>query len=231
MHNRPGLPIGKMAMRAGPMMAGFDIFEITIDGYGTHAARPHQGIDPVVVQAHLVTALQTISSRTIDPMESVVVSVTQVHGGETYNVIPQQVELRGTVRSFEEHVQDETEATMRRLCANVAAAFDAGVHVHYERRYPPLVNDAAQMQICAAAAAEVVGAENVRTDAVPVMGSEDFSFMLNQRPGCYVLVGNGEGEDGGCVVHNPRYDFNDEALTYGASYWAKLVERQLPRGA
>lgn len=230
LHNRPGLEVGKIQMRSGPMMAGFDIFEIVIEGYGTHAARPHQGIDPIVVQAQIVNALQTIPSRTLDPIESVVLSITQVHGGDTWNVIPQKVVLRGTVRAFKTEVQDKTEATMRRLCANIAAAYDASVEVRYERRYPPTVNDPAHVERCAAVAAEVVGEENVNTDAPQVMGSEDFSFMLNEKPGCYINIGNGAfGEAGGTVVHNPRYDFNDDALPYGATFWSKLVERTLPR--
>lgn len=230
MHNRPGLEVGKIQMRPGPMMAGFDIFEITIEGYGTHAARPHQGIDPIVVQAQIVNALQTIASRTVDPTKSVVLSITQVHGGDTWNVIPAKVVLRGTVRAFEVGVQDQTETTMRRLCESIAAAHGARVEVRYERRYPPTVNDPDHVALCAAVAAEVVGKENVDTNAPQIMGSEDFSFMLNEKPGCYINIGNGAfGEVGGTVVHNPRYDFNDAALPYGATFWAKLVEAVLSR--
>lgn len=229
MHNRPGLPIGKMCMRAGPAMAGFDIFEITIHGYGGHAARPHTTVDPVIVQAHIVQALQTIASRSTDPLESVVVSITQVHGGDTWNVIPEKVVLRGTVRAFKPEVQDRTEAVMARLCRNVATAFDARVDVHYERRYPPLSNDADHIDLCADMARDLVGAENVDTDPAPVMGSEDFAFMLNERPGAYVNLGNGTGEDGGVMVHNPGYDFNDAALPWGASFWARLIESRLAR--
>jgi len=170
MHNRPGLPVGRMQMREGPSMAGFDIFEITIDGYGTHAARPHQGIDPVVVQAQIVMALQTIASRQVDPIESVVLSVTQVHGGDTWNVIPPRVVLRGTVRCFKPEVQDQTEASMRRICENIAAAYDARVEVRYERRYPPLSNDPAHIALCAEVASEVCGADNVAVGTPPGMG-------------------------------------------------------------
>jgi len=230
MHNRPGLEVGKIQMRPGPMMAGFDIFEITVEGYGTHAARPHQGIDPIVVQAQIVNALQTIPSRTVDPTKSVVLSITQVHGGDTWNVIPTKVVLRGTVRTFEPEVQDQTEAAMRRLCESIAAAYGARVEVLYERRYPSTVNDPDHVAICAAVAAEVVGKGNVDTNAPQVMGSEDFSFMLNERPGCYINIGNGGfGQPGGTVVHNPRYDFNDAALPYGATFWARLVETVLSR--
>ncbi|EDP61224.1 Peptidase M20D, amidohydrolase [alpha proteobacterium BAL199] len=231
MHNRPGLALGKMCMRSGAAMAGFDVFEIIIHGYGGHAARPHTTIDPVVVQAHIVQALQTIASRSIDPLDSVVVSITQVHGGDTWNVIPETVVLRGTVRAFRTEVQDRTEATMRRLCDNVAAAFDASVDVRYERRYPPLSNDAEHVELCAGVAKELFGEENVDTNPAPVMGSEDFAFMLNARPGAYVNIGNGVGKDGGVMVHNPGYDFNDAALPHGASFWARLVETQLPRAS
>ena len=231
MHNRPGLPVGRMYMRSGPAMAGFDIFELTIDGHGCHAANPHNGVDPIVVQAHLVTALQTIASRNINPIDSAVVSVTQVHGGDAYNVIPQQVVLRGTVRCFKADVQDMVEAGIRRIAENIGATFGADIAVHYERRYPPLINDGEHMRQCYEAAAKVFGADNVSTDAPANMASEDFAFMLNARTGCYVNIGNGEGEEGGCVVHNPHYDFNDAALSYGASYWARLIEHCLPVSA
>lgn len=230
MHNAPGMAVGEISMRAGPAMAGYDIFEIEIEGYGTHAARPNQGIDPIVVQAQIVNALQTIPSRTINPVESVVVSITQVHGGDTWNVIPQKVVLRGTVRCFEPAVQDRTEAMMRQLSESIGRAYGATVGVRYERRYPPTVNDLDQTRLCAEVAATVVGADHVDADAPQVMGSEDFAFMLQEKPGCYIRVGNGApGEHGSVVVHNPRYEFNDAILPIGASYWAKLVETLLPR--
>lgn len=232
MHNSPGLPIGHVSMGPGPMMAGYDIFEIIIDGYGTHAARPHQGVDPVIVQAQIVLALQTIASRHTDAMESVVLSITQVHGGDTWNVIPQQVTLRGTVRCFKPEMQDLVEHRMRKQCEAIASAFDASVDVRYERRYPPTVNDVAQTDFCAEVARDLAGTEHVITDARPVMGSEDFSFMLQEKPGCYIRMGNGgAGETGSVVVHNPRYNFNDAALPWGASYWAQLAEKSLPRKA
>ncbi len=232
MHNSPSLPVGQVSMGPGPMMAGYDIFEIAIDGYGTHAARPHQGVDPVVVQAQIVLALQTIASRQSDAIDSVVLSITQVHGGDTYNVIPQQVVLKGTVRSFKPEMQDLVEERMTKLCNSIAEAYGATVKVHYERRYPPTVNDPEHTTFCADVAAGLAGRENVTTDARPVMGSEDFSFMLQQKPGCYIRMGNGApGEKGSVVVHNPRYDFNDEALPWGASYWAQLAEKALPRKA
>ena len=230
MHNSPGLPVGHVAMAPGPIMAGYDIFEITIDGYGSHAARPHAGVDPVIVQAQIVMALQTIPSRQTNAMDSVVLSVTQVHGGDTYNVIPQQVTLKGTVRSFKPEMQDLVEERMRRICQATAEAYGATVDVHYERRYPPTVNNEAETEFCADVARGLAGADKVITDTPPVMGSEDFSFMLQRKPGCYIRVGNGApGEYGSVTVHNPRYDFNDAALPWGASYWAQLAEAALPR--
>lgn len=231
LHNRPGLPVGKICMRPGPSMAGADMFEITIHGYGGHAARPHKTVDPVVVQAQIVLGLQTIASRSTDPLDSVVVSVTQVTGGDTFNVIPEKVVLRGTVRAFRPEVQDATEAKMSKICRSIAEAFDARVDVNYDRRYPPLINDAEHIEKCAGIARELIGDDNVDTEAAPVMGSEDFAYMLQHRPGCYINLGNGVGDEGGVNVHNPGYDFNDAALPYGASFWALLVEKLLPKAA
>jgi len=167
-----------------------------------------------------------------DAIDSVVLSITQVHGGDTYNVIPQQVKLRGTVRSFKPEMQDLVEEKMNKLCAAIASAYDAKVDVHYERRYPPTVNDPAHTDFCAEIARSLVGDDNVNTKARPVMGSEDFSFMLQEKPGCYIRMGNGEvGGKGGVVVHNPHYNFNDEALPWGATYWAEIAEKSLPRKA
>ncbi|MCG8354059.1 MAG: M20 family metallopeptidase [Kiloniellales bacterium] len=230
MHNMPGLPLGTIAMRTGPAMAAFDIFEITVTGKGTHAAMPQHGIDPVVISAEIVTALQTISSRIIDPLDPVVVSVTQIHGGDTWNVIPQEVVLRGTARTFSKEARDRVEADIRRIAEGVTATHGATAGLRYERRYPAVVNTDTATDLAAEVAAEVVGVEKVETDWPPLMGSEDFAYMLEAKPGCYIWLGNGaEGEPGGCMVHNPSYDFNDEAAVIGASYWAKLVETALPR--
>jgi amidohydrolase len=230
MHNWPGMPVGKFATRAGPMMASFDIFEITVTGKGTHAALPHLGIDPVVAAAQIVTGLQTIASRNLHPLDSAVVSVTQIHGGDTWNVIPDEVALRGTARSFKPEVQDAIEAAIRRISAGVAGAMGASVAVRYERRYPPTINSATETDIAARIADEVVGAANVDRELMPTMGSEDFAFMLQAKPGCYVFIGNGTG-DKAVGLHNPHYDFNDEILPIGASYWARLVERVLAKAA
>ena len=229
MHNRPGLAVGRMVMRSGPSMAGFDIFDIEIQGKGAHGALPHTGVDPIVIQAQLVTALQSVVSRNVNPIESAVLSVTQVHGGDAYNVIPDKVTLRGTVRTFKTEVQDQIEAGIRRLCKQIATGFGAEIHVNYERRYPALVNDEDHMAVCLQAAHDVFGEENVEVGVAPTMASEDFAFMLQAKPGCYVNIGNGEGEDGGCAVHNPSYDFNDDILALGASYWVKLAHVALGR--
>ena len=228
LHNWPGLPAGSFAMRPGPMMASLDIFEITVKGKGSHAALPHLGIDPMVTAAQIVTALQTISSRNVHPVESAVVSVTQIHGGNTWNVIPDAVVLRGTTRSFKPGVQDEIEAGLRRIAEGTAAAMGATIELRYERRYPPTVNSPAETEIAAAAAATVVGESKVDRDLQPTMGSEDFAAMLQAKPGAYVFVGNGTGEKA-AGLHNSRYDFNDEILTIGASYWVRLVERVLAK--
>jgi hippurate hydrolase len=228
MHNMPGVPAGKFGVMPGPMMAAFDIFEVSITGRGAHAAMPHQGIDPVVIAAQIVTGLQTIASRATSPLDAVVVSVTQIHAGDTWNVIPNEVVLRGTTRSFKPEVQDAIEPAMRRIVDGVAGAFGATAKLHYERRYPPTINAPRETELAAAALADVVGKDNVLRDLQPTMGAEDFAFMLQARPGCYVWIGNGEGE-GGCMLHNPHYDFNDAVLPIGASYWARLAEQSLPR--
>ncbi len=229
MHNMPGMEVGEMAVRAGPIMAAFDIFEIAVTGHGTHAAAPHLGKDAIVAAAEIVTALQTIASRSVDPQDSVVVSVTQIHGGDTWNVIPEDVVLRGTTRAFRPEVQDLAEASVRRIADGVAAVHDVTVAVDYQRRYPPTINDASEADLTAAVMADIVGGDNVFRDKNPKMASEDFAFMLNQKPGAYVWLGNGPGE-GGCLLHNPAYDFNDDALTIGASYWSRLVETRLGDG-
>ena len=226
MHNWPGLAVGKFAVMPGPMMASFDVFEIALTGRGAHGAMPHNGIDPVVAGAALVQALQTIPSRTVNPIDAAVVTVTQFHAGDTWNVIPAQAVLRGTTRAFRPDVQFQIEAGIRRIAAGIDATYGTRSEVRYERRYPPTVNHARETGIAAAAIAKVVGAENVLTDLQPTMGAEDFAFMLQAKPGCYVWIGNGPGE-GGCMLHNPRYDFNDEVLPIGASYWATLVEHVL----
>lgn len=231
MHNIPGIPVGRFAVRPGPMMAAYDIFEVVVKGVGAHGAMPHHGIDPVVVGSHIVTALQSIVARNIDPMDTAVVSTTQIHAGDTWNVIPQECVLRGTVRTFKKPVQDMIEKRIEQIARNVAAGFGAEVTKwRYERRYPATVNTEQETEFAAAAASALVGLENVNRNPTPAMGSEDFAWMLLKKPGCYIWIGNGDGV-GSCMVHNPGYDFNDEVLPLGASYWATLVEQQLGRQA
>jgi hippurate hydrolase len=226
MHNWPRLPAGTFAMRAGPLMGAYDIFEIVATGKGAHAAMAYMGKDPMMFAAHCITALQTIVSRNVHPQDAGVVTVTQVHGGDTWNVIPQEVVLRGTVRTFRSEVQDLIEARMRGIVAGIAATFDMTATVRYERRYPATVNSETETHHAAAAASAVVGAANVDTNPTPEMGSEDFAFMLQARPGCYVWLGAGrEAETHN--IHSPQYDFNDDVLAIGASYWVTLAEQQL----
>jgi len=227
MHNWPGQPVGTIGLRPGPMMAAFDVFEITVTGKGAHAAMPHLGNDPVLAASAIVTSLQAVASRTIDPLDAAVVSVTQFHAGDTWNVIPERAVIRGTTRALRPQVQDIVEAAVHRIAEGIAAAHGVGAQVHYERRYPPTINDPAETERAASAAVLAAGEDNVHRDPAPSMGSEDFAFMLMEIPGCYVWIGNGPGE-GGCGLHNPRYDFNDAILPLGASYWAKLVEKILP---
>jgi len=226
MHNMPGIPAGEFAIRPGPIMASFDIFEITLTGTGTHAALPQLGRDAVVAGAQLVNALQTIASRTVSPFDAAVVSVTQTHSGDTWNVIPEEMVIRGTTRAFKEEIQSHMEAEIRRIADGVATTFGIDAKVHYERRYPPTINNAAETDITAGVARDLVGDDFVSLDKDPMMGAEDFAFMLNEKPGAYMWIGNGP-RDGGCMLHNPHYDFNDEVLPLGASYWAKLVETRL----
>ena len=230
MHNQPGLPLGKFGVRVGPSMASADMFDIQISGKGSHAAHPHQGADPIVTGAEIVTALQRVVSRSANPIEATVISVTQFHAGTNTNVIPETANIKGTCRALSRSVLDMIEARMEQVVKGIAAAHGLKAEFTYDRRYPVLVNTQEETFKAIKAAQSVVGEENVATDHPPTMGSEDFAWMLLERPGCYIRVGNGEGEDGGCVVHNPLYDFNDDAAVYGASYWAELVEQQLSLG-
>jgi len=227
MHNFPQLPRGKFAIRAGTMTAFLDNFEIQITGKGSHGAQPHNGIDPVVVSAQLVMALQTIASRRTDATDSVVVSITQIHGGDTWNVIPETVLLRGTTRTLNPAVRERTQNAMQQICAGVAQTHGARIALDFRPGYPGVVNTPGETAAAIAAAASLVGADNVKTDIKPAMGSEDFAFMLEERPGAYIGIGAGEGPNDP-PLHNPYYDFNDNILPLGAAYWVKLVEQQLP---
>jgi amidohydrolase len=229
MHNRPGMPLGKFAVRSGPMMAGGAFFDIDIEGRGAHGARPESGVDPVLVAAHMTTALQSIVSRNVRPVDTAVVSVTQIHAGDAYNVIPQRARLSGTVRAFSSEVMELIGRNMTRVAEGVAAGLGARAKTDFRPIFAPLVNDPQEADFAAGVCAEIVGADSVRRDPALIMASEDFSFMLNEVRGCFINVGNGDGE-GACEVHNPSYDFNDQALTYGASFFARVVETRLAPG-
>jgi amidohydrolase len=230
LHNKPGIPVGQIAAKSGPLLAASDRWDIRITGHGTHAAHPHLGIDPFVIGAEIVLALQTIVSRTIDPLDSAVVSVGFMRGGSAYNAIPDGLHIGGTARSFRPQVQDAIERRIREIARGAAVVHGAVAEADYRRSYPPTVNHAAETDFAAAVAAEICGADQVLRDIAPSMGGEDFSFMLNKRPGAMLWLGNGPGE-GDCFLHNARYDFNDEALPVGASFLARLAERFLEKAA
>ncbi|MCX5477603.1 M20 family metallopeptidase [Kaistia geumhonensis] len=223
LHNMPGLDIGHFAIRPGPIMAATDEFSLEITGHGGHAAKPHITIDPVVIGAQLVTALQTIVSRGVDPIESVVVSVTRFNAGHAHNIIPGSARLGGTVRTLKAELRDFAEERIMRIASGIALATGATIAVDYDRNYPVTVNHAAQTDFAAKVAGEVAGAGNVDTDVAPMMGGEDFSYMLEKRPGAFIFLGNGDTAG----LHNSDYDFNDEAIPVGSSYLARLVERAL----
>lgn len=230
LHNWPGIPVGEMAVMPGPVMAGTCGFEIRVQGQGCHAAMPNQGVDTLVAASQLVLALQTVVARNVHPCESAVVSVTQIHGGEAWNVIPDDAVLRGTIRTFKPDVQELVEQAVKRLCNGIASAFGAAISVSFDNRYPPTVNSVAESEICRRAATAVLGGDRVRTTDLPSMGAEDFAYMLQVKPGCYVWLGNGPGA-GGCTLHNPHYDFNDDILPLGISYWVGLVQSALKPAA
>ena len=230
MHNRPSLPVGEFAVRAGPMMAGGAFFDIDITGKGAHGARPDSGIDPVIVAAQLVMGLQTIISRNKRALDGAVLSITQVHAGDAYNVIPQTARLSGTVRAFSKEVMSLVEVRMRELSTSTAAAFGATASVDFRNIFHPTVNDIAEAEYAAGICNQLVGSDAVERDPPLIMASEDFSFMLEQVPGCYINIGNGDGGPG-CEVHNPGYDFNDDAIPLGSSFFARLVEDRLAPAA
>jgi len=229
MHNRPQLSVGKFATRPGAALASADNFGIAVRGHGGHAAYPHLCVDPVVIASEIVVALQTIVSRHLSPFDSAIIGVGAIHGGESDNVIPELVTMRGTVRTFSVELQDRIETRMREIVNAVASMHGGSVELVYERRYPSVHNDEALTAICVGVAAGLVGEENVDAAHPQIMGSDDFAFMSNVVPGNFIWIGGGPVENG-CLLHNPRYDFNDEILPLGASYWVNLVERMLPPG-
>lgn len=223
LHNWPGLPVGQIAVHAGPVMAAFDTFEAVIEGKGSHGAMPHQGVDPITISSQLQAAWQTIVSRTIDPLEPAVISVTQIHAGDTWNVIPDKLVLRGTVRSFRPEVRDLLEAKMAKRAELICAAYDASCSFTYKRCYPATINSLREAETARRAALLSAGVDNVFTDRPPSMAAEDFAFMLEERPGAYVWIGNGS-DQGGRNLHSPNYDFNDALLPHGVRYWVGLAQ-------
>lgn len=228
MHNHPGAEPGKLLFRRGPFMAAGDRVWIEIEGVGGHAARPHLTVDVVVVAASIVMALQTVVSRNLDPAQQAVVTIGSIHAGSANNVIPERAQLALSVRSFSEAVRAQLKRRIIEIAQGQAASYGAKAHVEYTEGYPVVVNSDAETDFAAQVAKELVGEHNVLEQIDPLMGSEDFAYMLQQRPGSFVRIGNGVGEDG-CMVHNPHYDFNDHNLPIGAAFWARLVERYLSR--
>jgi hippurate hydrolase len=227
MHNIPGMPVGSFAIKPGPMMAAFDIFELTVTGRGGHAAMPHLTVDPIPVSTRIVDAYQTIVSRIVDPQEPAVLSVTQFHAGDAYNVIPNEVTIKGCTRCFSPRVQAMFETQMKKIADEICSASGARCEFKYERRYPPTINSAPEAELAGQVAVDIVGADRVNLNPKSAMGSEDFAYMLQEKPGAYIWIGNGDGE-GSCMVHNPGYDFNDEILPLGATWWVKMAETSLP---
>jgi amidohydrolase len=222
MHNGPGIPIGSFAIRSGPIMASTDAIDIRIEGLGGHAARPHKCIDSVLVGAQLITALQSIVSRSVDPLESAVISMCEFHAGNARNVIPQTAELRGTVRTLTTEVRELVEKRVREVVVGVAQMTGAKINLLYERGYPVVVNHAPQTEFATKVAKEVAGDANVH-EMPPLMGAEDFAYMLQQRPGAFIFCGNGNSAG----LHHPAYNFDDNAIVFGTSYWIRLVENTL----
>ena len=224
MHNYPGMPVGAFGIRPGPVMAAADALTIDIQGVGAHAARPHFGVDPVLVGAQIINALQSVVSRNVDPLKSAVVSICMFRAGNTDNVIPQTVQLRGTARSLAPEVRDLLEKRLPVVVESTATAYGAKAKLTYKRGYPVLVNHDKQTEFAASVASQIAGQDKVDTGLPPMMGAEDFSFMLNARPGAFIWIGNGASAG----LHHPSYNFNDEAIPFGTSYWVKLVETALP---
>ncbi|MDP2171753.1 MAG: M20 aminoacylase family protein [Rhodocyclaceae bacterium] len=228
LHNWPGLAAGSMAVMEGPVMAGADRFEINITARGAHAAMPHLGTDAILAGASLVQAVQSLVSRGTDPQEAAVVSVTRFHAGHADNILPEQAVLGGTVRTFRVGLQDALEEGLGRICTGIETTHRVRAELHFARGYPPTINAAEPTAVCRQVARQIVGDEHVFSNMKPSMGAEDFAYLANAVPGCYVWLGNGSGE-GGCLLHSPHYDFNDEIIATGIRYWVRLVETTLAR--
>ncbi|MBS1255095.1 MAG: Hippurate hydrolase [Deltaproteobacteria bacterium] len=231
MHNWTGLEAGYFGIGAGPIMAAADTFDLIIQGQGGHAAMPYQCVDPIIAASQVVNALQTIPSRNTHPVDSVIISVTQIHAGDAYNIIPDTVRMHGSVRTFLPETRNEIPSRILKVSEGVCAALGASCELNFINGYPATVNSVPETDISAKAAIDLVGEDKVVRNPTPSMASEDFSYMLEARPGCYVWLGIGPGEgEHGCTLHSPHYDFNDEVLPTGAAYWATLVENELATG-
>ena len=228
MHNFPTVPVGKFITRPGPFLASSDTVRVKVNGVGGHGAMPHLARSPVTAACAIIEALNDFVAQEINAQNAATFTVGRIHGGDAINVIPDSVEFAGTVRSFTQSVRDQFDAGLARIVNGICAARGISADAVYEKNYPPLVNTEDETGAAARAAAKVVGPENVDAGAARIMGSEDFAFMLLQRPGNYIMIGNGEGEHGGCMVHNPHYDFNDAILPIGATYWVELARELLP---
>jgi hippurate hydrolase len=238
MHNWPGMKVGTFGVIAGPVMASSNYFKITIKGKGAHAAMPNLGVDPIMAAVQLAQGLQTIMTRNRNPLDPAVLSLTQLHAGSADNVIPNNAEMRGTVRTFSEATLDMIETRISEMTHRTCQAFNCEADFAFDRKYPPTINHANETAFCAEVLNDIVGEENVDRTLDPSMGGEDFSLMLKQRPGCYVWIGNGQGDHrmpghglGPCMLHNSSYDFNDELIPLGATYWAELALRWLAQPA
>ena len=234
MHNWPGMPVGSFGLTAGPIMASSNTFGVLIEGKGAHGAMPHLGADPLMAAVQIVQGLQAIITRNRDPLDPAVLSVTQIHGGSADNVIPTDATIRGTVRTFSNAALDLIETRMNAICEQTAAAHDCKATLDFQRKYPPTVNTAAESEFCARVMEGIVGAQHVQRNITPSMGAEDFAFMLQHKPGCYVWIGNGSGEHrdeghgmGPCMLHNGSYDFNDDLIPLGGTYWVELARQWL----
>lgn len=234
MHNWPGIPVGEFGVTVGPMMASSNEFEVIVKGKGSHAAQPHKSVDPIMVAVQIAQSWQTIITRNNSPIDAAVLSITQIHAGSATNVIPDNASLIGTVRTFDLKVLDLIESRMRAIAEHTAEAFDAKVEFRFHRNYPPLINHAKETAFAVEVLQSIVGTEKVNAQVEPTMGAEDFAYMLQGKPGCYVFIGNGEGDHrsaghglGPCNLHNPSYDFNDDLLPIGATYWVRLAEQFL----
>ncbi len=235
MHNWPGIPVGQFGVVDGPMMASSNEFRVTVTGRGGHAALPHRSVDPVMVAVQMAQAWQSIITREKNPLQTAVLSITQIHAGSATNVIPDEAKIAGTVRTFTNATLDLIETRMSEVASHIAGAFNADVDFKFRRNYPPLVNHPKETAFAIEVMSDVVGKDNVDTRTEPTMGAEDFAFFLQEKPGCYVFIGNGEGDHragghglGPCQLHNGSYDFNDNLLPIGGSYWVRLVEMAMP---